>query len=100
MAKVAPAPLARPLSAVAREIQRDYDAKGKPLHYAAAPYVLAMSHLGSMSDRFYEDSAESVVMYAVSNLGSWRGEVAARVKAELKAAVNAHRVSQGKKPLY
>jgi hypothetical protein len=85
--KVQPAPLARPLYEVAAEIKRDYRSQGKPLYFAAVPYVEAMGQMDGMSDRFYEDSAVSVVTYAVSNLGSWRGEVATRVKAELKAAL-------------
>jgi hypothetical protein len=31
------------------------------------------------------DSARSVVLYFLSNASSWRGDVAKRVKAELKA---------------
>lgn len=85
--KVQPAPLTRPLSAIAAEIERDYRAQGKSVFYAAAPYVRAMRSMDTMNDRFYEDSAVSVVTYALSNLSSWRGEVATRVKAELKAAL-------------
>ena len=98
--KVQPAPLARPLSAVAREIRADYAAKGKPVYYSAKPYVDAMASLGSMEDRFYEDPALDVVIYALSNLSTWRGEVATRVKDELKAAVNARLVAIGRKPTY
>lgn len=85
--KVQPAPLTRSLSEIAAEIQRDYRAQGKPVFYAAVPYVDAMRSMSTMSDRFYEDSAVSVVTYAVSNLSTWRGETATRVKAELKAAL-------------
>ena len=85
--KIAPAPLSRPLYEIAAEIRRDYRQAGKPLYFAAVPYVEAMGSMSEMSDRFYEDSAVSVVTYALSNLGTWRGEVATRVKAELKAAL-------------
>lgn len=85
--KVQPAPLARPLYSVAAEISADYRAKGKPVFYAAVPYVQAMGRLQDMSDHYYEDSAVSVVTYALSNLSTWRGETATRVKAELKAAL-------------
>jgi hypothetical protein len=85
--KVQPAPLARPLYDVAAEIRSDFRYQGKPLYYAAKPYIEAMDGMTDMTDRFYEDSAVSVVTYAVSNLGSWRGEVATRVKAELRAAL-------------
>ena len=85
--KVQPAPLTRPLHEIAREIEADYDAKGKPVHYSALPYVSAMRGLYGMDGRYFEDSAVSVVTYALSNLSTWRGEVATRVKAELKAAL-------------
>ena len=85
--KVLPAPLARPLYEIAAEIKRDYRAQGKPLFYAAVPYVNAMGSMSEMSDRYFEDSAVSVVTYALSNLTTWRGETATRVKAELKSAL-------------
>lgn len=99
-AKVIPAPLERPLYSVAAEISADYRAQGKPVYFAAAPYVQAAGRLQDLNDRYYDDSAEDIVIRLLGNLGSWRGEVAQRVKAELKAAVNAHYVGRGKKPLY
>jgi hypothetical protein len=42
-----------------------------------------MKSLESLSDTYYADSAESIVMYALANLTSWRGESARRIKAEL-----------------
>lgn len=86
-AKITPAPLTRSLSAVAREIVADYRSKGKPVHYSAAPYVEAMLSLRDLNDSFGYDDARSVVMYALSNLSTWRGPVATRVKAELRAAL-------------
>jgi len=44
-----------------------------------------MKSLESLSERYYEDSAESIVMYALANLTSWRGDTARRIKAELNA---------------
>jgi hypothetical protein len=72
----------RSLSDIAREIRRDW---GSKVNYAAAPYLDAMASLDKMTDRYYADSAESVVAYFLSNASSWRGETAKRVKAELKA---------------
>jgi hypothetical protein len=77
--------VARPLYEIAAEIKADYRAQGKPVFYAAVPYLEALSQLDTMDDRFYEDSAKSVITYLVSNLGTWRGETARRVKAELRA---------------
>lgn len=87
MPKVVPAPLARPLYEIAREIRQDYAAKGQPVYFSAKPYVDALAQLGGMEDRFFEDSAYSVVTYLLGNLTTWRGEVATRVRAELKAAL-------------
>ena len=90
-AKVQPAPLTRPLSEIAAEIKADYARQGKPVYFAAVPYVDAMLHLDSLRDRFFEDSADTVVLYALENLTYWRGEVATRVKTELRAALAAAR---------
>jgi hypothetical protein len=71
----------RPLHTIALEIKRDW---AKP-HYAAVPYIIAMRALESISDRYYYESAESVVRYFLANAGQWRGPVAREIKAELKA---------------
>jgi hypothetical protein len=75
----------RPLYEIARDIRADYAAKGKPVYYAAKPYVDAMAQLTSINENYFADSAESVILYALSNLSTWRGEKAREVKAELKA---------------
>lgn len=77
------APAPRSLSAVAAEIREDW----AKVNYAAEPYLAAMEGLGSVADNYYADSAASVVRYFLCNAGSWRGETARRVKAELKAMV-------------
>ena len=71
----------RPLSQIAREIESECSTKDWYVY--AEAYVTPMKSLESLSDRFYEDSAESIVMYALANLTSWRGESARRIKAEL-----------------
>jgi hypothetical protein len=71
----------RPLHAIARDIQRDWT---KP-NYAAVPYLQAMRALSDISDKYYYDSADSVVRYFLANAGQWRGPVAREIKAELKA---------------
>lgn len=70
----------RSLRDIAREIRREW----RPVNYAAAPYLDAMSELDKISDRYYEDSADSIVRYFLSNASTWRGDTARRVKAELK----------------
>lgn len=73
----------RPLSEIAREIIADYPKAGDENHPAGA-YVVPMLSLNKITDSYYYDSADSVVRYALANLGTWRGETARRVKAELK----------------
>lgn len=91
--KIVPVPLFRPLYIVGREIEEDFRRQGKPIYYAAAPYVEAMCELVSMTDSYYADDAETVVAYALSNLTTWRGETAKRVKAELKSALAWHKLT-------
>jgi hypothetical protein len=44
-----------------------------------------MRELDTMQDKFMADSAKTIVTYFLSNAANWRGPVAKRVKAELKA---------------
>jgi len=74
----------RPLWQIAREIRKDWQ-KVSPY---AQPYLEAMSSLDSITDNYGWDSAKSIVLYFLANAGSWRGETAKRVKAELKAMCN------------
>jgi len=71
----------RPLSEIAREIRADWT----KVYFGAVPYLDAMSTLNSIEDNYYYDSAKSIVLYFLANAGTWRGDVARRVKAELKA---------------
>jgi len=74
----------RPIYEIAEEIRRDW----KKVNYAAVPYLEAMMQLEKITDKYIMDSAKSVILYFLSNAGSWRGETAKRIKAELKAMVN------------
>ena len=103
MPKVAPAPLTRSLAEIAAEIEADYRAKGKPVYFAAAPYVTALrttSAATDLSGKYFEDDLEGVIIRLLGNLSTWRGETAKRVKAELQAAVNDHNVRKGRRPIY
>lgn len=90
--------MARSLSTIAREIQADYRAKGKPVHFSAVPYVDAMRSLDTLDDRYGYDDAESVVIYGLSNLSTWRGETATRVKRELRVMLHEHAPKRHKMP--
>lgn len=71
----------RPLHVIAQEISADW----KRPYFGAVPYLSAMSELDSVEGMYYEDSAASIVRYFLANAGTWRGEDARRIKAELKA---------------
>ena len=65
---------------IAREIRADW----VKVNYAAQPYLEAMESIDDIDGDYFADSAKSVVLYFLSNAGSWRGPVARRIKAELK----------------
>lgn len=73
----------RPLYEIATEIHNECSAKDWYVY--AEAYVVPMMSLEHISDNYYEDSAESVVRYALSNLTYWRGDSARRIKAELNS---------------
>ena len=74
--------MARPLHTIADEILSNWGVK---VNYAAKPYLEAMRDLNGVDDTYGLDSAKSIVRYFLANAGSWRGDVARRVKAELKS---------------
>lgn len=74
----------RSLNEIAAEIRKDW---GSKVNYAAKPYLFAMSQLSSINDIYGSDSGKSVVRYFLANAGTWRGDVARRIKAELKEMV-------------
>lgn len=73
----------RPLYEIAQEIKREWP----KVYFGAVPYLDAMAGLSSINDRYYDDPASDVVIYFLSNAKTWRGEVAKRIKVELKALV-------------
>ena len=73
--------MTRSLAEIAQEVQKDW----KKVNYAAVPYLNAMAGMQSVDQNFGYDSGKSVVLYFLSNAGSWRGDTARRVKKELKA---------------
>lgn len=72
---------ARSLNAIASEIEKDWIT----LSPYAKPYLDAMFTLDKITENYYQDSGKSVVLYFLANAGTWRGETARRVKAELRA---------------
>jgi hypothetical protein len=81
--------MSRKLWEIAADIIADLKLQAGPgnwtvKYYGAVPYLNAMRELGSVSENFGMDSGKSMVLYAMSNLGKWRGERARALKAELK----------------
>ena len=74
----------RPLHIIANEIKKDWGAK---TNYGAKPYLDAMQQLNNINDNYGHDRGKSIVLYFLSNASSWRGEVAKRIKVELKTMV-------------
>jgi len=72
--------MSRPIYEIAADIRRDW----KKINYAAKPYLEAMAALNTIDDKYYWDDAKSVVLYFLANAGTWRGDTAKRIKAELK----------------
>lgn len=79
----------RTLREIALEI--DWECRDKSWYPYAEAYVVPMMTLDTMQDRYFEDSAESIVSYALANLQSWRGDNARRIKAELNAMLKQSR---------
>jgi hypothetical protein len=75
--------MTRPLYVIADDIRRTWS---KP-YFGAVPYIQAMAGLSDITDNYGLDSAESIVRYFLSNAGTWRGEDARRIKAELRALI-------------
>lgn len=79
----------RPLQEIAAEITADWTA----LHGAAQPYIDAMSELRSADQPYWLETGSDVVRGFLNNAQTWRGEVARRVKLELKAILRDHPLS-------
>ena len=74
----------RSLSVIANEIFKDWNNK---MYFGAKPYANAMLSLDTINDNYGMDSAKDIVLYFLSNAGTWRGETAKRIKTELKGMV-------------
>jgi hypothetical protein len=71
-----------------REIAREILAHWKNPYFGAVPYLEAMLSLTDKNSNNYGyDSAQSIVLYFLSNATTFRGEDAKRLKAELKEVI-------------
>jgi len=76
--------MSRPINEIAQEIVNDWGAK---TYFGAKPYLSAMLSLRKADDMYGYDTAHSIICYFLGNAGTYRGETAKRVKAELKQMV-------------
>ena len=75
----------RPLYEIASEIRKDWKATSKKgIYFGAVPYLDAMATLNKVTDNYYQDSAESIVLYFLANASTYKGETAKKIKKELK----------------
>jgi hypothetical protein len=74
----------RSLSEIARAALRDPSLKGSARTFSK-PYLDALLSCQTTSDRYFSDSADMLVRYALENLKTWRGDNARAIKAEFKA---------------
>lgn len=72
--------MTRRLSTIANEISMDW----KRPYFGAEPYLRAMFELDTVDSKYGYDDGRSIVLYFLANATTWKGEVARRVKAELK----------------
>lgn len=70
----------RPIYEIAQDIRKDW----KKVNYAAKPYLEVMDGLDSITDTYICESADTIVRYFLCNANSWKGEVARKIKIELK----------------
>lgn len=73
--------MSRPLHTIARDIRANWT---KP-YFGAVPYLDAMRSLDTINDKYGYDDARGIVTYFLANAGTWRGDAARTIKAELKS---------------
>lgn len=73
----------RKINKISDEIKKDW----KKIHYTAAPYLYAMGQVEKLEDKFIKTNGKNLILKFLSNAGTWRGETARQIKAELKEMV-------------
>jgi hypothetical protein len=68
------------VAALARIIRKDW----KKPYFGAVPYIEAMHAFEKDGDRYGVENAQGICTYFLANAGTWRGDTARVVKAELK----------------
>lgn len=73
----------RPINSIAKEIKWNW----LNVYFGAVPYLDAMMSLESIDELYGVDSAKSIILYFLANASTWRGDIARRIKKELKELV-------------
>ena len=73
----------RPIHTIAREVTDNWS----NVYFGAVPYLQAMHTLDDVDEMYGADTAESIIVYFLANAHTWRGEVARRIKKELKELI-------------
>ena len=76
----------RPLRVIAEDIKQSW----KNIYFAAVPYVDALEFLNRIEDTYIVGNGVSIVEGFLANAGSFRGEDARRIKAELKVILGSN----------
>lgn len=71
----------RSICTIAQEISKDWT---NP-YFGAVPYLAAMSCIDKLEDSYICENGRTQVIYFLANASTWKGVVARRIKAELKA---------------
>lgn len=77
--------MSRPIHEIAVEIKRDWQ---RP-NAAALPYLTAMESLATLDDNYGADSGKEIVIRFLAHASTWQGDIARRIKTELKAMLDA-----------
>jgi hypothetical protein len=75
----------RAIHSIARDIEREW----KNVYFGAIPYLNAMKSLNTISEDYYEDRAETIIIYFLANAQTFRGEAARALKLELNNLLKA-----------
>lgn len=74
----------RPICDIANEISQNW----KNVNFAAKPYLSAMFSLNKVTDKYGMDDGKSIILYFLCNAFTWRGEIARKIKKELKSIIH------------
>lgn len=73
----------RPINEIAQDIVAAWGPA--KIYFGAKPYLIAMSELRTLQDKYGEDDARGILLYFLANASSFRGPAAKALKAEIKA---------------